>query len=145
MKIRLLSIILIVLLSLDGVAHEGEAHITSDSQRTYDVIKTCLSQSRESDTCYIKSCKNESKYLCAEKILDATVLISGPEKAMMILKDIMASSLFRIKTYGDDGHQLAHVIGRSTSHHIGPTGKPFYDVLLILTMGVSMDSLKKHW
>ena len=122
MKLRIILMILIVLLSLDGFAHEGEKHVTSDSKKIYDVIKTCLSQLEESDTCYIKGCENESKYLCAEKILDFTVLINGPEKAMMVLQDIMASSLFGIKT---DGHQLAHVIGRSTSHHLGETGKSF--------------------
>ncbi len=121
MKLKIILIVIIGLLILDGFAHKGEKHAISDSQQMRDVIKTCLSQSEERETCYIKVCKNES-YLCAEEILDAIVSINGPEKAIVVLQDIMASSLFEIKT---DGHQLAHTIGRSASHHLGATGKSF--------------------
>ena len=78
-------------------------------------IQKCFSLPEGRDSCYFNLCKKENPYLCAEELLESTVKISGPEQAMEALNDMMASSLFGIAS----GHQLAHIIGKTTSHHYG--------------------------
>ena len=120
-KLLLVSFLILFLLS-SGFSHGDEEHDISDIEDLNNV-RVCLSLEDNRDSCYSKLCGEEkSKYVCAEKVLEAVVSISGPERAMGVLNDIMASSIFSIKT---DGHQLAHTIGRSTAHSLGLVGEAF--------------------
>ena len=86
------------------------------------VISDCVSQETQRDSCYVKLCEYEPGYLCAERLLDVAVASIGPEKAMMVLHDIVQSPLFAIQT---DGHLLAHIIGQSLSKYFGSSGENF--------------------
>lgn len=125
----LLTIVLLTIpLYLFVVASDSEEYIYkqhSQYQETIsgeDSMRQCLDSPTFQDSCYIELCGEEGTYLCSEDILDIIVKIEGPEEAMEALHTIMGSSLFDIPT---DGHQLAHVIGRSTSKHFGLSGESF--------------------
>lgn len=85
-------------------------------------LEACLSLETGRDACYAEVCEYEPGYLCAEDILDAMVVVSGPEQAMEVLHEIMVSPLFAIAS---DGHLLSHVIGRATSRVLGSSGEYF--------------------
>ena len=91
----------------------------SDMQET---MKRCLFLEEGRDVCYAELCEYEPGYLCAEDLLDVAVTAAGPERAMGMLHDIMASPVFAIQT---DGHLLSHIIGRTTSRVFGSSGEHF--------------------
>ena len=94
----------------------------NDDVGAQEVLVQCFDLEEGRDLCYASLCEYDPGYLCAEDVLDVAVVTVGPEKAVVVLRDIMASSLFAIRT---DGHLLAHVIGRSTSRVFGSTGEQF--------------------
>ncbi len=87
-----------------------------------DVLVDCLSLADERDACYATACEYEPGYLCAEDVLDVVVEIAGPERAMGVLHEIMASPVFAITS---DGHLLSHIVGRATSRVFGSSGNNF--------------------
>ena len=120
-------------------AHGDEEHPDETSAISAEELKTCLFLENGRAECYASMCGNLSGYSCAEEILDVAVSAAGPEKSMMALHDILQSPAFSIL---DDGHPLAHVIGRSLSKNSGPTGEIFCGVRLILIMDAFTDFLR---
>ena len=104
-------------------AHSSEdsVHGFSDSE-VEERLVMCLTLGEGRDVCYASLCEGEPGYICAEDVLDTAVVVSGPERAMAVLHDIMASPVFAIRT---DGHLLAHVIGRASSRVLGSSGESF--------------------
>jgi len=87
-----------------------------------DGMKGCLVEDGGREDCYASLCEYEPGYLCAEEILDVATEIAGPERAMEVLHELMASPVFAITT---DGHLLSHIIGRATSRVFGSSGENF--------------------
>ena len=100
-----------------GISFEQDFSV-SELQR----LEACLSVETGRDVCYAGLCAYEPGYLCAEDVLDAVVVVVGPERAMGVLHEIMASPVFAIST---DGHLLSHIIGRATSRVFGSSGENF--------------------
>ena len=103
-------------------AHGAEGDSNETAAFSADKLKACISLESGRAECYVSLCNSNPGYFCAEDVLDASVVAAGPEKAMMVLHDVMQSPDFSIST---DGHLLAHVIGRSLSKNFGPTGENF--------------------
>ena len=95
---------------------------TADRAAALNTLSECLTQADERDTCYASLCEYEPGYLCAEDVLDMAVEAAGPERAMGMLHEIMASPVFNITS---DGHLLSHIIGRATSRVFGSSGEHF--------------------
>lgn len=87
-------------------------------------IDACLSLEEERAACYASLCQHSSLFICAEDILRAVVVGGGPEKGMSVLGEMVASSLFSFSPV-NEGHTLAHVVGRMAAQHFGGTGDVF--------------------
>ena len=81
-----------------------------------ELMERCLSLASGRDSCYAELCDYEPGYLCAEDVLAAATAVAGPERAMGVLYELMASPVFGITS---DGHLLSHIIGRTTSRVFG--------------------------
>ena len=105
-----------------GIERSGGWGFTGTRSVMVGTMNECLLLESGRDACYARLCEYEAGYLCAEEVLDVAVEAAGPERAMGVLHDIMASPLFAITT---DGHLLSHIIGRATSRILGSTGENF--------------------
>ena len=113
-------LVLFFVYSSPAFSHEEHTFINSSEQR--QKLEECLALPAFQDSCYFELCEDRNPYICTEDILDAVVLLAGPQKAMDVLNGIMDSSLFAIQT---NGHLLSHVIGNAMAHHIGFSGEIF--------------------
>ena len=87
-------------------------------------LEACLSLHEGRDVCYSSLCDDAVGYLCAEDVLHTATVGFGPEVAMQVLEEMIASPLFSFNA-ANEGHSLAHVIGRITSQDSGGTGDAF--------------------
>ena len=87
-------------------------------------IEKCLSLSGGRVECYASLCEYEPGYLCAQDILREVVEYGGPELGMQILGEMVPSAPFPFSS-ADEGHGLAHVVGRKTAEYFNGTGEAF--------------------
>ena len=88
-------------------------------------IKKCLHSEEDQVVCYAALCEYEPSYLCAERIIDTVTALMGPERGIAVLGDLSKSGSFDLSGFLQDGHQLAHVVGRSTARNWGSDGEMF--------------------
>ena len=91
---------------------------------SFFAIERCISQQDGRAECYASLCEYEPGYLCAEKIVETAVEHNGPELGMQILREIIPSASFSFSS-ADEGHGLAHVVGRKTAKRFNGSGEAF--------------------
>ena len=118
------------------VAHLAYAHsedditseMTNASSSVYpeihERVKHCLSLQNARDVCYASLCEDGPGYICAEDVLRSITTDTGPEDSMQVLKEMIDSPLFLFNA-ANEGHSLAHVVGRTTADYFGGTGDVF--------------------
>ena len=113
----------VLLFGVSVVVAEGRAAVSGGvREEMMGALEDCLLLTGGRDECYAALCEYEPGYLCAEDVLDVATAVAGPERAIGVLHDIMASPVFAITT---DGHLLSHVVGRATSRVFGSSGENF--------------------
>lgn len=121
-KILLFSFLFVFFL-FSVFAHESEEYADkTDVIAMTEGLEKCFSLSPDRDACYASLCEDGVGYLCAEDIIDIATEIKGPEFGIMVLREILEGSVFGINT---NGHDLAHVVGSSTSRNWGASGDVF--------------------
>ena len=90
----------------------------------YSKVRQCLKLDVERSACYASLCAYDSGFMCAERILMAVVMHDGPEIGMRVLEEMISSSAFSFDG-ANEGHSLAHTIGRTTARELGATGEMF--------------------
>ena len=89
-----------------------------------DAAERCSSLESDRDTCYTSLCQDDALFICAEDILRAVTVSGGPETGMQVLGEMVESPLFAFSPV-NEGHSLAHIVGRMTAQHFGRTGDIF--------------------
>ena len=100
---------------------------TSDRIFTRETEK-CLRMEHEKDNaveCFAALCTYEPGYLCAEHIITAVTTLRGPETGIQVLTDLFENTSFQLNEFLQDGHQLAHIVGRTTAKRLGASGDIF--------------------
>ena len=105
-------------------AHGDEQHPDENVSAIINGTEACLSMDSGRDRCYASLCPEGPSYLCAEEILTAITMDRGPETSMQVLAELVESPLFDFNV-ANEGHSLAHIIGRTTSTHFGGGGEAF--------------------
>lgn len=106
------------------VSAQGVADSADVSTISFLAIERCISKQDGRAECYASLCEYEPGYLCAEDLLQEAVRGSGPELGMQMLGEMAPSESFPF-SIADEGHGLAHAVGREAARHLGGTGEIF--------------------
>ena len=90
----------------------------------FSKVQECLGRATGRGGCYASLCEYEPGYMCADAMLTEVVRHDGPETGMQILEEMIATPVFSFDV-ANEGHSLAHVIGRSTARIHGGSGESF--------------------
>ena len=84
-------------------------------------IKECLTleSGEQRVVCYASLCEYEPGYLCAEDMLQLVTIYSGPEDSMQMLDDMITVTESFPFNAANEGHSLAHSIGRTSAQYLG--------------------------
>ena len=104
-------------------SHEDEVHADETPTFSDESLKACLSLQSGRAECYGSLCGDGPTYPCAQEILAAVVVVESPERAMMVMADIM-QGLQWVEVVSDP-HLLVHSVGRSMAKNFGSTGDVF--------------------
>ena len=118
-------------------AHSGDSSDTELVRLAHpelrEGVEECLALDGRGD-CYVSLCEYEPGYLCAEDLLHTATVTNGPEVGMQMLQEMIAHPLF-VFDDANEGHSLAHVVGRITSQHFGGGGEAFLQCPTVLDYG----------
>ena len=117
-------------------AHSGDSSDTELVRLAHpelqEGVEECLALDGRGD-CYASLCEYEPGYLCAEDLLHTVTVTNGPEVGIQMLQGMIAHSLFPFDD-ANEGHSLAHTVGRITSQYFGG-GEAFLRCPTVLDYG----------